>query len=133
MISKKRTQDAAGDLVGAGDQAIGLMHGDHHGAVVIGDEQGFAGFLGLHALGPAQGGEAARKAFEVLAFGGVDDADAFERDVQALGGFLDFGAVANKDGNAEPQRMKLTGRLQAHEVPCPRGKQSAWGAAVIFR
>ena len=44
--------------------------------------------------------------------GGIDDADAFERNVQFLGDRLDFGRVAEHDGRAEPQRVKLPRRLQ---------------------
>jgi hypothetical protein len=105
-------QDAAGDLVGAGDEAVRLVHGDHHGAVVIGQEHGVACFLGLEALGAAQKLEAMDEAVKILAFGGVDDADALEGDVEAQGGFLDLGAVAEKDGHAETQRIELAGGLK---------------------
>ena len=50
--------------------------------------------------------------FQLLAFGGIDDADALEGGVQALGNFRHFGRIAQHDGRAQPQRVKLPGRLQ---------------------
>jgi hypothetical protein len=34
---------------------------------------------------------------------GVDDADAFERDLELSRGFLDLGAITQEDWDAEPQ------------------------------
>ena len=49
---------------------------------------------------------------QFLALGGVDDADAIERNVQPLGRGFDFGTVAQQDRHAQPQRIELPRRLQ---------------------
>src|SRR5581483_3957052 len=66
----------------------------------------------FQALAAAQGGEAAGEVVEVLALRGIDDADAFERNVQLLRELFDPGAVAEQDRRAEPERKKLPRRLQ---------------------
>src|SRR5581483_11804706 len=109
---EERAQDAAGDLVRAGDEAVGLVHGHHHRAVVIGQQHRFARLLGTQALGTAQQLETMDEAVEVLALNGVDDANALEGDVEALGGFLDFGAVAEEDGHAQAQGIELARGLE---------------------
>lgn len=49
---------------------------------------------------------------QFLAFGRIDDADAFEGDVQVRCHLFDPGAFAQENGRAEPQGLKLSGRLQ---------------------
>ena len=56
--------------------------------------------------------EAVGEILQVLALGGIDDADAVERNVQVLRGGLHFGRVAEQDGRAEAQRGKLPRGLQ---------------------
>jgi hypothetical protein len=53
-----------------------------------------------------------RKVFQLLAFGGIDDADAFERNVQFLRRFLNLRAITQKNRRAEPERIELPRRLQ---------------------
>src|SRR5258708_23701857 len=50
--------------------------------------------------------------FEVGARDGIDDANAVERDVQFVGDNFYFFMFAEQNGNAEPERIKLPGRLQ---------------------
>ena len=109
---KERAEDAAGALVGAGDKAVGLVHGEHHGAVVIGVEHGLARLLSLHALDAAEQFVTLDEGGQVFALGRIDDADAFQGDVQLRGRLLDLGAVAQQDGRAQPQGMVLAGGLQ---------------------
>ena len=89
-IWNKRTKNAAGTLVGAGNKAIDLMHGQHHRAVIIGVEHRFARFFFLDALVPAQQLEPFDERGQILAFGGIDDAHAFQRDIQFGGGLFDL-------------------------------------------
>ena len=56
--------------------------------------------------------KALREIFQIFARGGIDDADAFERNVQTVRDLLYFRVVAEHDGRAEPQRVKLPRRLQ---------------------
>ena len=105
-------QDAAGDLVGAGNEAIGLVHRDHHGAEVIGLEHGLARFQRLEPLVAAQHFKAVGEVLQVLALGRIDDADAFEGNAQGLGDLFDFSPIPQKDGSAQPQRIKLARGLE---------------------
>jgi hypothetical protein len=49
---------------------------------------------------------------QVLARGGIDDADALERDIQVFRDFFNFSRVAEDDGCAETQRVELPRGLQ---------------------
>ena len=93
---EERPQHAGGNLACAGDKAIRLMHGQHHGAEVIGLEHGVAGLEAFHAfaLVLAQPLEPAREVIQLLAFRGVNGADAFEGDIEPVGNFSDSGLVA---------------------------------------
>ena len=93
-------------------KSIGLMHRHHHRAVIIRLKHRLARFLLLHPFDAAQHFKTFRKCVEVFAFGGIDDANAFERNVQFLGGFFDFRAIAKQNRRAESQRIKLPRRLQ---------------------
>ena len=42
----------------------------------------------------------------------MDDADAFERDVEGGGGFFDRAAFAEKDGDTEAKGVELAGGLE---------------------
>ncbi len=105
-------EDAARDFVGARDQAIGLVQGDHHGAVIIGFEHDLAGLMTLQALASAQDLVTADEGVEVFGLFGVDDADAFEGDVEGGGGRFDAGAVAEEDRDAETEGIELAGGLE---------------------
>ena len=111
-IWNKRAQDAAGALIGAGNEAIHLVHGQHHGAVIIGIEHRFARLLFLDALETAQQLVAFDESRQIFAFGGIDDADAFQRDIQFRGGLFDLGAVAQQDGRAQAQGIELARGLE---------------------
>jgi hypothetical protein len=52
------------------------------------------------------------EAIQIFALSGIDDANAFQGDIQAHGGFLDLGAIPKQDGDAEPQGIELARRLQ---------------------
>jgi len=78
---KQRAQDAARRGACAGDEAVRLVHGQHHGTVVIRLQNGFARFRELEAFAPAQRGETAGEIIEVFGFRRVDDANAFERNI----------------------------------------------------
>src|ERR1035438_7623823 len=91
---KERAQAGGGDLTGAGDKAVRLVHGEHHGGEVVGLEHGVAGLESSHAVVVTQELEAAGEVVQLLAFGWVDGADAFEGDVERIGGFGDPGPVA---------------------------------------
>ena len=52
-------------------------------------------------------------------------------DIQALGGFLDLGAVAQQDGDAQPQRMELPRGLQ-HARFRAFGKDNPLGMPLQF-
>jgi len=96
----------------AGNQSVRLAHRHHHGAEKVRLEQRLARLRGAHSFVAVKGVKPPGEIFQVLAGGGVNHADALERDVQSFGGFLYFGVVAEHDGCAEPQRLKLPGRLQ---------------------
>ena len=104
---------------------------EHHGAVVIGIEHGFAGFLALNALDAAQKLKALGEHIQIFALGRVDDADAFQGDVQLGGRILDEGAVAEQDGRAQPQGMVLAGGLQDARFGALR-EHHALGVALQF-
>ncbi len=112
MIWNKRPQQAAGDVRCAGNHPVRLVHRQHHRAEIIRLQHGLARFRGLHALFPAQPEKAVGKIFQFLALRRVDDADAFERNVQTVRDGLHFGRVAEHDGGAQPQGIELPGRLQ---------------------
>ena len=88
---EERPQNAGGDLAGAGDKAIRLVHRQHHRAEVVRLEHGLARLEALHALARVvpQQLEPAREVVQILALGRVDGADALEGDVQGFGGFSD--------------------------------------------
>ncbi len=109
---EQRAQHAAGDVGRAGNQAVRLVHRQHHRAEIIRLQHRLARFVGAQALFAAQRIKPLHEIFQVLARGGIDDADAFERNVQVRRDFLDFRVVAEHDGRAEPQRVKLPRRLQ---------------------
>ena len=96
----------------AGHEPVRLVHGHHHRPEIIRLEHRLARLAFLDALAAAQNAEAAREILQLLALGGVDDADAFEREVQVRGDLFDLRAVAQQDGHAQPQGMELPGRLE---------------------
>ncbi len=128
---KQRSQHAAGHFIGAGHQAVRLMHRHHHGAEIIRLEHRFARFAFPDAFVAAQQLKTARETVKFLAFLGIEHAHAFQRDVQAFGGFFDFRAVAEQNGHAESQRIKLAGRLQHARLGSLR-KDNALGVALQF-
>src|SRR4051812_10119712 len=88
------------------------MHGDHHCAEIIRLEHGGARFEFLHSTSAPKNFEAMDKVWQLFAFLGIDDANAFERDVQSLGDFFDFRSIAKKYRHAQSQGIELTGSLQ---------------------
>ena len=70
----------------------------------------------FQAFGAAQDLEAAGEAVQVLAFDGVDDANALQRDVEILGGDGDAVAIAQEDGRAEAEGVELARRLEHPRV-----------------
>ena len=109
---EQRPQQAAGDVRRAGNHAVGLVHRQHHGAEIIRLQHGLARFRRFHALFPAQPEKAIGKIVQFLALRRIDDPDAFERNIQTVRDGLYFGRVAQHDGRAQPQGVKLPGRLQ---------------------
>jgi hypothetical protein len=95
------TQDAAGGGGGASDEAVGLAVLEHHGAEVIGVGDDLDGV----GLGDAAVAVELFEAFDeegkVFGFFGVDDVDAAQGGVDFFGGFFDFVAFAEEDGDAE--------------------------------
>src|SRR5882724_6038626 len=71
------------------------------------------------------------KIVEVAAFRGVDDANAFEIDVQFGGDLFHFRAVAKKNRRAEAKRIKLSRRLQ-HARLGAFGENHSLGMALEF-
>ena len=88
------------------------MHGDHHGPVVIGVEHSIARLGDLDPLATAEHGVALREGIKIFALGGVDDTNAFERDIELGGRKLHLGAIAQQDGRTQAQRIILSRRLQ---------------------
>ena len=109
---KQRPQHAAGGGIGAGDKTIRLLHGEHHGAKIIGLQNRFARFRKLQAFTTTQGGEAAREIIKIITFSGIDDANPLHRNIQVFGELFDFGAVTQKNRRAEAQRIKLARSLE---------------------
>ena len=70
---------------------------------------------------------------QILALGGIDDADAVERHIQALGDLLHFLLLTQHDGRAEPQRVELSRGLQDARLRAFGKYHPLWDAAVIFR
>lgn len=109
---EQRPQNASGMLVRAGNKTIGLVHRNHHRAVIIRLEQRFARLFFFHAFVTAHHFVAFDKIIEILAFGGIDDANTFERNIDSLRGFFHFRAVAQQNRRAEAKGIKLPRRLQ---------------------
>ncbi len=130
---KQRPQHAAGDMRRAGNQAVRLVHRQHHRAVKIRLHHRLARLGGAQAFFAADAVKPAGKILQVLAGGGIDDADAVQRNFQCLGGLAHFGLVAEHDGRAQPQRIKLPRRLQNARFRRLRETPRAWDAAVIFQ
>ena len=76
-------QGVGGGVAGAGDQAVGVAHLDHHGAVVGGVHDLGAGLLDGDALLGAELGELLGVGLMVGGVGarGVDDGDALDVDL----------------------------------------------------
>ena len=108
---EERPENAARDFIGTRNQTIGLFHGHHHGAEVVRLDHGFAGLLFLDALAATQQQEPANEAVEVRALRRIDQADAFERDIEGGGGLLDSQSVAQQNRSPEAQGEELAGRL----------------------
>ena len=70
---------------------------------------------------------------QVLALGGIDDADAFQRNVQVRRRPPSLWPVAEQNGRAQPQRIKLPRGLQDARLRRLRETPPAWDAAAIFR
>ena len=87
----------------------------------------------LNPFDAAQQFKPLRKIVQILAFGGIDDANAFQRNIERSARFFDLRAITQKNRRAQSQRIELAGRLQARAVPCLPEKQSAWDAAEVFR
>ena len=131
---KQRAQSAAGDLAGAGNEAVGLVHRHHHRAVVIRVEHGLPGLLDLDAFVAPQQFVAQREILQVFAFGRVDDAHPFERDVQPLGCDLNRGAIPEQHWRSQSQRIELPRRLQnARLGPFRDGRAAFVGSQSLRR
>ena len=109
---KKGPQNTAGEFTRARNEAVGLMHRNHHRTEIIRLHHRFARLETLHSPRPPQDLEAPGKIIQVIALGRVDNANALEGNVQRFGGFLNLRPVSEQDGGAEPQRKKLPCRLQ---------------------
>ncbi len=109
---EQRPQHAAGDVGGAGNQAVGLVHRQHHGAEIIRLQHGLARLRRFDPLFPAQPEKAVGEIVQFLALGGLmmrmPSSGIFSPSATAL----IFAAVTEHDGRAQPQRIKLPGRLQ---------------------
>jgi hypothetical protein len=90
------------------------VHRHHHGAEIIRLQHRIARFGSAHPLFAAQPEQTIRKIVELFARGGIDDADAIERKVQAFGDLFHLRLLAEHDGCAELQGLEL-----------PRGPQDA--------
>src|SRR5690242_3123088 len=88
------------------------MHGDHHCAEIIRLEHGGARFEFLHSTSAPKNFKSMGKIWQFLALLGINDANAFERDVQCLSDFLDLCSITEKDRHAQSKRIELTGSLQ---------------------
>ena len=75
---KQRPQYAARDVRCAGDEAVRLMHRQHHRAVKIRLEHRLTRLGLAQAFFAAQAEEPAGEIIQVLAGGGIDDADAVQ-------------------------------------------------------
>ena len=86
MIWRERAEDAAGDFARAGDQSVRLVHGHHHGPVIVGFDHRLAGLTLLNPLGNA-GSDSNRltKLSRSSLSSGVDDADPFEGQIRGCG------------------------------------------------
>src|SRR5947207_15669901 len=88
------------------------MHRHHHCSKKIRLQHRVPRFKALHTLVAPQDFEASHEIVQLLAFDGVDDADAFQRDIQCRGHVLDLSAVAYQNRRAQPQRIVLPRRLE---------------------
>ena len=131
MIWNSGRSTLLGDVRRAGNQAVRLMHRQHHRAIIIRLQHRLARFGGAQAFFAAQRMKPFREIFQILARGGIDDADAFERNVQIVRDRFYFGVVAEHDGRAEPQRVKLPRRLQNARL-LALGKHDPLGMPLQF-
>ena len=81
---EQRPQHAAGDVRRPGNQAVRLVHGQHHRAVEIRLQHGFARLGLAQALFRGARDRGVGEIFQVFARGGIDDAHAFQRNFQIL-------------------------------------------------
>ncbi len=109
---KQRPQDTARDVRSAGNQAIGLVHRQHHRPVEIRLQQRLARLGRPQPLLAAQGMEPFREILQILAGGRVDDADALQRKIQIRRHRPDFLWISQHNGRPQPQCVKLPRGLQ---------------------
>src|ERR1043165_5874192 len=88
------------------------MHGHHHRTEIIRLKQGVPSFDFFETLAATQQLETVSEVIQVRAVRRIDDADAFEIDVQRLRDFFNFGAVTKKNRRAEAKGIKLARCLQ---------------------
>ena len=119
---QRGAQGVGGGVAGAGDQAVGVAHLDHHGAVVGGVVHLGAGLLDGHALLGAQLGELLRVLLVLVGAAGVDDGDA--RHVDLVG-------VAQDDQVGEALLDDDLGGLDGALVLAPRGGR--WSSCQPWR
>ena len=128
---EERPQQAAGDVRRAGNHAVGLVHRQHHRAVIIRLQHRLARLGGAQPFFPAQRMEALGEILQVLAVGGIDDADAVERNIQFLRDGIHLERIAEQDGRAQLQRGKLPRRLQDARL-LAFGKNDPFGMPLQF-
>jgi hypothetical protein len=75
--------------------------------------------------------EAGCEIIELFACDGIDDADAFERNIQIVCDRFYFRGIAEQNGRPEPQRLKLPRRLQDARL-LALGENHALGMTLQF-
>ena len=126
LLDSKMPERINAELQRAGNQTIRLVHRQHHRAEIIRLQHRLARLGRAQTFFAAQRMKAPDEIFRILALGGIDDADAFERNFQRGGNFLHLGLVAEHDGRAKPQRIKLPRGLQDARLVA-LGKHDALG------
>ncbi len=120
------TQDTAGDLVGAGNESVGAVHGDHHGAEIIRFEHDLASDAFVDALEATEAFEPCDIGRQIVARLGVDDPDAFDRHIEAFRERLDPAPVAQKDGDSQAKGMELARRQEHARLGALRKDDALW-------
>ncbi len=126
-------QQAARDVRCAGDHAVRLVHRQHHCAKIIRLQHRFARFRGTQTFFTAQRMKPFGEIFQLFARSGIDDADAFQRDVQITGDLFDLGRIAELPWVRRAEVPETAAPPARCAAPRLRGKPRAWDDAVIFR